>query len=60
MMNTESTQTGTSVKSGVVLAAGIVAVAMMVLAGCNTTEGIGKDLKSVGKGIEETAQDAKD
>lgn len=30
------------------------------LASCNTTEGVGKDVKSLGKGIEETAQDAKD
>lgn len=28
-------------------------------AACNTTEGVGKDIKSAGKGIEETAQDAK-
>jgi predicted small secreted protein len=30
-----------------------------LLAGCNTTEGAGKDVKSLGKGIEETAKDAK-
>ncbi len=30
-----------------------------VVAGCNTTEGLGKDIKSAGKGIEETASDAK-
>jgi predicted small secreted protein len=29
------------------------------LSGCNTTEGVGKDIKSAGKGIEEAAQDAK-
>jgi len=33
--------------------------APMVVAGCNTTEGAGKDVKSLGKGIEETAKDAK-
>lgn len=30
------------------------------LSGCNTTEGAGKDIKSLGKGIEEAADDAKD
>ncbi len=30
-----------------------------VLSACNTTEGAGKDIKSLGKGIEETASDAK-
>lgn len=29
------------------------------LTGCNTTEGVGRDVKSLGKGIEETAQDSK-
>lgn len=29
-------------------------------AGCNTTEGVGRDIKSAGKGIEEAASDAKD
>ena len=29
------------------------------LSACNTTEGVGKDIKSVGRGIEETAHDAK-
>ena len=29
------------------------------LTACNTTEGAGKDIKSVGKGIEESAHDNK-
>lgn len=46
-----------------VIRAGFVATAaaglMTLLVGCNTTEGVGKDIKSAGKGIEEAAQDAK-
>lgn len=37
--------------------AGIVALLLMpalLLAGCNTTRGIGKDVKSVGKAIEKS------
>lgn len=30
-----------------------------MLGGCNTTEGVGKDIKAAGRGIENTAQDAK-
>lgn len=30
------------------------------LSACNTTEGVGKDIKAAGNGIEETARDAKD
>lgn len=30
-----------------------------VLSACNTTEGVGKDIKSAGEGIEDTARDAK-
>ena len=48
---------GNSVK-WLVLAAALVTSA--ALSACNTTEGAGKDLKSVGKGIEEAASDAKD
>ncbi len=29
------------------------------LAACNTVEGAGKDVKSLGKGVEETASDSK-
>lgn len=36
------------------------AVAAVVLTACNTTEGVGKDIKSAGEGIEDTARDAKD
>jgi predicted small secreted protein len=31
----------------------------MHLAACNTVEGAGKDVKSLGKGVEETASDNK-
>ena len=40
------------------IAAAVFATAA-ALSGCNTVEGAGKDVKSAGKGIEETAQDAK-
>lgn len=35
------------------------AVALALLAGCNTVEGMGKDLKAGGKAIEGAASDAK-
>jgi predicted small secreted protein len=34
-------------------------VAAVALAGCNTTAGAGRDIKSAGKAIENTAEDAK-
>ncbi|QMW24023.1 entericidin A/B family lipoprotein [Sandaracinobacteroides saxicola] len=34
-------------------------LATLTLAACNTTEGVGKDIKSAGGAIEKTAQDAK-
>lgn len=37
----------------------LVSVATVTLAGCNTTAGAGRDLKSAGKAIENTAEDAK-
>jgi predicted small secreted protein len=40
-------------------AAASLALGVLVLEACNTTEGVGKDVKSLGKGIEESAQDAK-
>ncbi len=33
--------------------------ALLSLAACNTVEGVGKDVKSTGKAIEHTADDAK-
>jgi predicted small secreted protein len=33
--------------------------AALILGACNTTAGAGKDLKSAGKAIEKTAEDAK-
>lgn len=32
---------------------------VLTLVGCNTVEGVGKDVKSTGKGLEEAAQEAK-
>lgn len=34
-------------------------VGAVSLTGCNTTEGVGRDIKAAGRGIENTAQDAK-
>ncbi|MFV3131142.1 entericidin A/B family lipoprotein [Niveispirillum sp. KHB5.9] len=34
-------------------------LSMFALSACNTVEGVGKDVKSGGKAIENTAQDAK-
>lgn len=42
-----------------VLVAGALLLAMSALTACNTVEGAGKDIKSGGKAIENTAQDAK-
>lgn len=36
-----------------------VAAALGSLGGCNTTEGVGKDIESAGAGLKEAAQDAK-
>ncbi|HLO41467.1 MAG TPA: entericidin A/B family lipoprotein [Phycisphaerales bacterium] len=41
------------------LLAGI-ALTALALQACNTTEGVGKDIKAAGEGIEEAADDAKD
>ncbi len=46
-----------NVQKFVALAAAAIAVA--VLSGCNTIEGAGQDIKSTGKAIERTADDAK-
>lgn len=48
---------GKSVLVFVVLAA--FAVSGAALSGCNTTEGVGKDIKAAGKGIENAADKAK-
>jgi predicted small secreted protein len=37
----------------------ITALAVLVLAGCNTVEGLGKDIKKGGEVIEDTARKAK-
>lgn len=40
---------------------GVLAIGLLlgVLAACNTVEGVGKDVGSAGKAIENTAEDAK-
>jgi predicted small secreted protein len=57
----DSTNTGKGVAGAWArgVAALAIVVAAMTLTACNTTEGVGKDVKSLGAGIEETAQDAK-
>jgi predicted small secreted protein len=45
--------------------AGVAALAIgasstLTLSGCNTTEGAGRDIKSLGEGIEDAADDAND
>ncbi len=42
-----------------VFAAVAVAALAAVQQGCNTTEGVGKDLESAGEGISDAARDAK-
>lgn len=42
------------------LALAVVTGASALLAACNTTEGAGRDIQSVGRGIEDAADDAKD
>lgn len=42
-----------------IVAVAVAIAAPLMLSACNTTEGAGKDIKSLGKGIEETAKDAK-
>ena len=53
----EPERTGRGFVVGAVLAA--VTGMLVALAGCNTTEGAGKDIKSLGAGIEEKANNAK-
>ena len=40
-------------------AAALVAAAMMMLAGCSTIEGAGKDVKATGSAVEKAADKAK-
>jgi len=45
------------------LLAGVTATLLstaLTLMGCNTTEGVGKDIESAGAGLKDAAQDAKD
>ena len=45
-----------TIKTSIILALVSLSTA---LAACNTTAGVGKDIKSTGKAIERTAEDAK-
>lgn len=59
--NTDSLRPHADRRRIMILAAALTALAgSMALQACNTTEGVGKDIKSAGKGIEEAASDAKD
>ena len=55
-------QVGTSRHVGAVaLALAVVASGLAgLLAACNTTEGVGKDIESAGEGIKDAARKAKD
>ncbi|MBC7771031.1 MAG: entericidin A/B family lipoprotein [Pyrinomonadaceae bacterium] len=53
-MNNSRTRTATGLLCGT-----FVLSILLALVGCNTVEGVGKDVKSTGKGLEEAAQDAK-
>ena len=46
-------------KSFVPVAAALLAVFALSLAGCNTTAGVGRDIKSTGKAIENAAEDSR-
>lgn len=59
MNPTPSTVHPRTIAQRLILALAALAAATLI-ASCNTTEGAGKDIKSLGKGIEETARDAKD
>lgn len=45
---------------GHLLGALTVISAALLISGCNTTEGVGKDIKSAGEALEDAADDAKD
>lgn len=59
MNPTPSTVHARTIAQRLLLTLAAIAAATLI-ASCNTTEGAGKDIKSLGKGIEETAKDAKD
>jgi len=39
---------------------GAITLGALALTACNTTEGVGEDIQAAGRGIENTAEDAKD
>lgn len=61
-LNADTTTGGRSDGHRVLKAAILVAAlaGAFALQACNTTEGLGKDIKSTGAGLEEAASDAKD
>ncbi len=48
-----------SVRSRIALCSLLLTAVMCALSSCNTTEGVGKDIKTAGRGIEKAASDAK-
>ena len=60
MTNTRNTNDRPARRIVAALALAAAAAAAALPAACNTTEGVGKDLESAGKGIKDTARDAKD
>ncbi len=59
MITTNPAKKDRTTRSKRLVAAFVLAAVTAALAACNTTEGVGKDLKSTGKGIEETARENK-
>lgn len=58
----DGTTRETKSSNALVARAGLVALVLastLTLIGCNTTEGAGKDIESLGEGIKDTARDAK-
>lgn len=43
-----------------VLAAGVAAASLALVAGCNTVEGVGRDVEAAGDAVADTARDAND
>ncbi|MFG0243106.1 MAG: entericidin A/B family lipoprotein [Phycisphaerales bacterium JB054] len=42
------------------MAAGAAAASLAIVAGCNTVEGVGKDVEAAGDAVADTARDAND
>lgn len=59
MSKTFQTASSASIVRRLGLAAITACLLSSVMTACNTTEGVGKDIKAAGEGIEDTARDAK-